>query len=195
MSGRLVHLLRHGPPLRAGLLLGHTDEPPADPAGGLAGAVPDRLALSGVTSSDLRRARAGAQALAERRGVTLTVDARWRELDFGAWDGLAPEQAPADALARFWDDPEGCPPPGGERWSALRARVADALAALPGDALAVTHGGAMRAAVSIVTGLDFRQVWALDLPYGALLGLRIWEDGQCGQPSGQIVSLHAGGTG
>lgn len=188
MNSRVIHLLRHGPPLRTGLLLGHCDEPPADPAGGLAGAVPGGLALSSIVSSDLLRARAGAQTVAASRGLALTIDARWRELDFGEWDGRPPERVPADALARFWNDPETCPPPGGECWSALCARVAEALAELASGALVVTHGGAIRAAVSIATGLDFRQVWALDLPYGALLGLRLWP----GPPlSGQIIRLRA----
>lgn len=194
MTSRLIHLLRHGPPLRTGLLLGHVDEPPADPSGGLAGAVPGSLAPSCMISSDLRRARAGAEALAANRALHLTVDPRWRELDFGAWDGLDPQQVPGPDLARFWDDPEACPPPGGESWSALRARVGRALADLIDGTLVVTHAGAMRAAVSVVTGLDFRQVWAFDLPYGALIGLRIWQDGDGAGPSGQIVSLHRGAT-
>lgn len=194
MTSRLIHLLRHGPPLRTGLLLGHVDEPPADPSGGLAAAVPGNLALSCVISSDLRRAQVGAVALAANRALNLTVDHRWRELDFGAWDGLDTRQIPGPDLARFWDDPEACPPPGGESWSGLRARVGRALADVRDGALVVTHAGAMRAAVSVLTGLDFRQVWAFDLPYGALLGLRIWEDSNPAQPSGQIVSLHPGAT-
>lgn len=187
MNNRTIHLVRHGPPLRTGLLLGHRDEPCADPEGGLAGAVPESLAIACVISSDLQRASAGAQALAVARGVGVALDARWRELDFGDWDGLSPEWVPADALARFWDDPDACPPPRGENWSSLRTRVADALAEVPDNALVVTHGGAMRAAVSVVTGLDFRQVWAVDLPYGALLSLRIWPGAI---PSGQIIRLH-----
>lgn len=190
MTSRTVHLLRHGPPRRAGLLLGHCDEPCADPGGGLAGAVPDSFAVSCVASSDLRRARAGAEVLAAQRGLALTVDARWRELDFGEWDGLAPECVPADALARFWDDPDAWPPPRGESWSALRARVAEALAELPPDALVVTHGGAMRAAIAALTGLNSRQVWAVDLPHAALLTLRIWP----GAPlSGHIAGLRGRG--
>lgn len=181
--------MRHGAPLRAGLLLGHRDEPCADPRGGLTGAIPESVTISCIVSSDLQRASAGGQALATARGLPLTVDARWRELDFGEWDGLPPEWVPAEALARFWDDPETTPPPGGERWSALRTRVADALAELPDNALVVTHGGTMRAAISVVTGLDFRQVWAVDLPYGALLSLRIWAGPA---PSGQIIRLFRG---
>lgn len=191
MNGRLIHLLRHGPPLRPGLLHGHGDEPPADPAGGLSGAVPHDLTITAVATSDLLRARAGADTLARSLALPLTVDRRWRELDFGEWDGAAPDSIDAETLARFWDDPETNPPPGGERWSELTARVGAALAELSGDVLVVTHGGAMRAAVSVLTGLDSRQVWTIDLPYGALLSLRIWPGPP---PSGQIAGLRAGAT-
>ena len=188
MSGRLIHLLRHGPPLRPGLLHGHGDEPPAAPDGGLAGAVPADISIGAVVTSDLRRARAGADSLARARGLAVTVDSRWRELDFGAWDGTAPEQLDAAALAQFWDDPDANPPPGGERWSELVARVGQAMAALPPDTLVVTHGGAMRAATAVLTGLDYRQLWAFDLPYAALLSVRIWPTTPL---SGQIVGLRA----
>jgi alpha-ribazole phosphatase len=161
----------------------------------LHGAVPKDLAIHSITSSDLHRALAGAETLATARDVALFVDRRWRELDFGAWDGLAPQSVPSDALTLFWDDPDAYPPPGGESWSTLQSRVAEALTDLEDGGLAVTHGGAMRAAVSVVTGLNHRQVWAFDLPYGALLSLRIWPGhaqvgGQAGgQVGGQIIAL------
>lgn len=189
MNARLIHLVRHGPPRSAGLLLGHSDEPPADPSGGLRDAVPPALPVSHVASSDLRRALAGAEHIAATRGIALTIDPRWRELDFGAWEGLCADDVPREGLTRFWNDPDACPPPGGERWSALQARVGAALGDLDDMGLVVTHGGAMRAAVAVLTGLDHRQVWAFDLPYGALLSLRIWPGAE---PSGQIVGLHAG---
>ncbi|MFY7836262.1 MAG: histidine phosphatase family protein [Novosphingobium sp.] len=189
MKAKIIHLLRHGPPRRMGLMLGHTDEPPCDPAGGLRGAVPDGLTISQVVSSDLLRALAGAEIQAAMRGLHLAVDPRWRELDFGAWDGLPTEAIARDDLARFWNDPDAFPPPHGERWFDLCERVRPALADLGDAALVVTHAGAMRAAVSVLTGLDHRAVWSFDLPYGALLSLHIWPDNAA---SGQIVGLRAG---
>jgi len=59
----------------------------------------------------------------------------------------------------------------------------------PGTAIVVSHAGAMRAAVSVLTGLDHRGVWAFNLPYGALLSIRVWR-GEGSEPaSGQIVGL------
>lgn len=186
MSGFVLHLLRHGPPLRTGLMLGHTDEPALDPAcPKLLGRV-RALPVERIVTSDLKRAGSFASTLAKVRGLPLSSDPRWRELHFGEWDGLAPAQVPQDALGRFWADPDASAPPAGERWSDLRTRVAEAVHDISGSALVVTHAGAMRAALSVLTGLDHRAVWALDLPYGALLSLRVWP----GDPrTAQVVGL------
>lgn len=190
MRERVVHLLRHGPPMRTGLLLGHTDEPAIDPDCPQMRALVERLLIKQIVASDLIRASAQAENLARQLAVPLTLDVGWRELAFGAWDGLAPEVLDREALARFWNDPEGHPPPDGECWSSLCARVGRSLAALATDTLVVTHAGAMRAVLSVLTGLDHRGVWALDLPYRALLSLRIWP----GPPaSGQVIGLAVGG--
>ncbi len=184
----MVHLLRHGPPARAGLLLGHTDETAlTDDCPQMRSRV-HRLRVEHVVTSDLARASRQAKNLARDSGVSLRVDRDWRELDFGTWEGLAPESLDPGTLAQFWDDPENHAPAGGERWSELKARVAAAIERLDTHSLVVTHAGAMRAAVSVLTGLDHRSVWALDVPYRALLSLRIW----AGTPaSGQVIGLVA----
>lgn len=186
-----LHLMRHGAPVQPGLLLGRTDAAPT--AAGVAACLARGRALpvAAVVHSGLRRAAEPARALAAARGCPATPDPRWRELDFGRWDGCPPDAAPADALARFRDDPDACPPPEGERWSALVARVRAALVALPPrPTLVVTHGGAMRAALAALFGFSPAQLWAFDLPYAALLSLRLWPgpDG----PGAMITGLRTG---
>lgn len=189
MTARVIHLLRHGPPERPGLLLGHTDVPALNPDCPQMRDRARRVTVDRVVASDLARCAVQAGHLARNLGVPLTLDRRWRELDFGAWDGMAPESLDPPALSRFWDDPERHAPPGGERWSDLRTRIGAALAALETRTLVVTHAGAMRAAISVLTGLDARGVWAFDLPYRAMLSLHIWP----GPPmTGQIVGLATG---
>ena len=187
MTGFFLHLLRHGAPETPGLLLGRTDAAPTpDGIVACASQVED-LAFDAILSSDLARAERTAEAIGSARGLTVTRDPRWRELDFGVWDGLAPAAIAEAEIGRFWSDPDSHPPPGGERWSALLARVTAALDDLPArDTLVVTHGGAMRAALAGLFGFDQRQLWSFDLPYGALLSLRVWP----GAPrSAQIVGL------
>ena len=173
---RALHLLRHGAPEGRGLLLGHSD-PALTPEGRAAcRARAQGLRVAQVIASDLTRARQSGEDIACDLSLPLAVDPRWRELDFGAWEGRDLASL-GDAAARFWADPEGCPPPQGERWSQISARVGAALGAMEGDALVITHAGAMRAALGVLLGLSAAQVWAFDLPYAALLSLRVWPDG------------------
>jgi len=186
VSARVVHLLRHGPPLRQGLLLGHTDEPACVSDCRVMRDRVRHLALEHVVTSDLARAARQGEHIAHDLGLPLRLDPQWRELNFGAWDGLAPRSIDPAALSCFWDNPEDHAPPGGERWSELRARVGEAIGRLETRTLVITHAGAMRAALSVLTGLDDRGVWALDLPYRALLSLRLWPGSP---PSGQVIGL------
>jgi len=188
MTPRLVHLMRHGEPELTGRFLGRTDCA-ATPAG-IAACVEQAsgLGVAAIVSSDLRRARSCAEAASASSGRPVSLDPRWRELDFGAWDGLSATAIDSAALQRFWDDPDAAPPPDGERWSALVARVGEALAALPEEpVLVVTHSGAIRAALAVLCGFGQRQLWAFDLPYASLLSLRIWPGES---PSAQIVALN-----
>lgn len=188
MSAILLHLMRHGPPETPGLLLGRTDAAPLPSGIDACVRHANGLAINTLVSSDLSRARRAADAIGAHRRMPVTIDPRWRELDFGDWDGLAPSQVDAAALTRFWDDPDTDAPPGGESWSRLVARVTAAIADLRGSTLVMTHGGTMRAALAHLCGLSPTQCWAIDLPYGALLSLRIWPGAT---PSGQIVGLRS----
>lgn len=189
MSGFALHLLRHGAPETPGLLMGRTDGAPT--AKGIAACArqAEGLAIEQLVASDLRRSRAAGEMIGQASRLPLTVDPRWRELDFGDWDGAAASAVDRDALGRFWDDPDANPPPGGESWSALVARVAAAIADLaPVPTLIVAHGGTMRAALHLLCGFGQRQLWAFDLPYAALLSLRVWPGER---PGAQITGLRS----
>lgn len=186
MSGLTLHLLRHGEPMLAGRLLGRCDSVPTLAGIEICVAQAAALRVAHLVTSPLRRARAAADRIGADKGLAITVDARWQELDFGRWDGLTTAEvarSDAAALQAFWDDADANPPPAGERWSALCARVGAAIETLDQPTLVVTHGGPMRAALSLLCGLDQRQSWCVDLPYGALLSLR------CHGGMAQIIGL------
>lgn len=187
MSGFTLHLLRHGAPETPGLLMGRTDGVPTPAGIAACAAQAAGLDLKRIVASDLRRSRAAGEAIGAMLNLPLTVDPRWRELDFGDWDGLASSDIDPDAFARFWEDPDANSPPGGERWSALIARAAAAIADLaPVPTLVVAHGGSIRASMHILCGFEQCQVWAFDLPYAARLSLHVWP----GAPSSaQITGL------
>lgn len=189
MTSFALHLLRHGAPVEVGPLFGWTDAAPSD--GGIVHCLrsTEGLSVGRLITSDLARARQAGEALSGRCGLPLNVDSRWRELDFGRWESMRPDEIDKSAYERFFADPDRNPPPGGERWRALQDRVATALQALdPVPTLVVAHGGTMRAALSVLCRLDHQACWAFHLPYAALLTLRVWPGDS---PSAQIVALSA----
>ncbi|WP_267386337.1 histidine phosphatase family protein [Sphingomonas sp. GC_Shp_3] len=188
MAAFALHLLRHGAPEGTGRLIGRTDASPTTEGIAACMAQVENLRVEAVICSDLARAQRPAETIAARLALPVAVDRRWSELDFGAWEGLSTDVIDPAALGRFWADPDAAPPPQGERWSALVTRVAAAIAALPArDTLVVTHGGAMRAALAHLCGFAQRELWAFDLPYAALLSLRVWPGAS---PSAQIAALY-----
>lgn len=127
----------------------------------------DRVPLDSVYSSDLRRARDTARAVASRQGLGVCVVPELREVDVGAWSGLTR----AEAAERFpdghqrwqtgtagWDD--------GESYERMSDRVLAALRGIAGShpggrILVVSHGGPIRAAHAAALGLhvhDYRRL-------------------------------------
>jgi alpha-ribazole phosphatase len=91
-----------------------------------------------IVSSDLMRAHDTAAAVT-RRQTRLADDDAFRELHFGAWDGLHHTEVSArdPVLSRqFWEEPGDLTAPDGESWNALTTRVGTAI-----DDLIVQHSG------------------------------------------------------
>lgn len=121
-----------------------------------------------MVSSDLRRARDTAEALALVAGVAVTEDPRLRETYGGTWQGLTVgEIRSLDAQAyELWRSGADVPAGGAETRTEVAARVTpailDALEPVPaGETLVVvTHGGSARAALGTLLGLPMDR-WAV----------------------------------
>lgn len=120
--------------------------------------------LAAVWSSPLGRAVETATGCARSAGLELRVDARLRELDFGAGEGLTSremrEQFPA-AAAAFEIDPVANHLPGGEDPVAAVGRFVaclDGIAALhpDGRVLVVTHTSVIRLTLCHLLGSPLR---------------------------------------
>jgi alpha-ribazole phosphatase len=146
-----VLLVRHAPTADnvGGRLMGASVDPPALPEGlERARSIVLPEAVSRVVCSPARRAVQTARALVPE--LEPVLDERWRERSFGAWEGLAKSEVPAEALNTRGAVRLDAEPPGGEAWEALRGRVAAALADVgPGD-LVVAHNGTLRAALVVL---------------------------------------------
>jgi probable phosphoglycerate mutase len=84
------------------------------------------------------------------------LDARLKELTFGAWEGLTwaevASRDPIGAKAREKDKWRFVPP-AGESYATLVERVKPWLAELDGDAFLVAHGGVARVFLALLAGL------------------------------------------
>jgi len=117
-------------------------------------------AFNGFYTSDLRRARDTASAVAAVTGREAEPRADLREIALGEWEGLTREEL-IDRYPELWERWQRAPswdiPPGCEGAAAFEARVALALQRIlerhpRGDVLVVTHGGVIQVALARVFG-------------------------------------------
>jgi broad specificity phosphatase PhoE len=128
---------------------GHADPPLNEHGRTEAQALAESLVPHGIEaiySSDLGRARETAEIVAARLGLSVTLDARLREVDVGEWSGLTTpeiEQMYPGAMERRREGLTGWT--SGEEMEAMGHRVVEALLAIEvGRALVVAHGGPLR---------------------------------------------------
>lgn len=157
-----------------------------------------------IYSSDLSRARETAEAIVAQQSnpVPIHYSAAWREINFGAWEGLTyatiAEQYP-EQLA-FFTEPEQHSPSGGESLTAMLQRVQAALLALlmqaeQGDIVLVAHGGPLRALLCQCLHMPLNSQWQLRLDPGSLSCLDIvmpdeTKDKYDTLPAGILVTLN-----
>jgi broad specificity phosphatase PhoE len=129
-----------------------------------------------VASSDLQRARFGAECIAAGRAVEPRVEPSLREISRGDWAGRTIAELRRDqpgVLEAWHAAAETSAPPGGESVGDLRRRVLptiDRLAAeFPGgEVCLVAHGWVIRTVVGWVLGLPAPQFVRLHLPPAAV---------------------------
>ncbi|WP_348764740.1 histidine phosphatase family protein [uncultured Salinisphaera sp.] len=181
----LVDLLRHGECEGGPIFRGSLDVALSE--AGLARMQAQADAQPGwqhVIASPLRRCRFFAERLAAARGLSIEIDARLREIDFGRWEGRPVSEVwrdDADAAQAWFDDPEHSGPPGGEALRDLRdrARAAfdDAVHAHAGRHLVlVAHGGLIRALLADLLDMPGAAMHRIEVPYACLTRLRVVHD-------------------
>jgi alpha-ribazole phosphatase len=149
----------------------------------------ERLAseqIDEVLASDLLRATETARAVAAPRGLSMRFDARLREMNFGAWEGLTYEESRRGftGTATAWEaDAMRTAPPGGETLAELASRVGNIFADLKGKAgldstiLVVAHGGSIQVLLCLAIGLPPRSRWQLRVDPASLSTLHLHPEG------------------
>ena len=139
-----------------------------------------------AVTSDLSRARETAETIAAPHALAVESDARWREMQFGAWEGLTWPQIVArfpEIEAGKYGLPKFVTPRNGESFEQLCARVGSALASLRegwgagGRVLVVTHAGPLHALLHVALGNDEAQALAVRFTPAGITRLRVGDSG------------------
>jgi broad specificity phosphatase PhoE len=133
-------------------------------------------AWDAVYSSDLTRARETARIA----GFQPVLDARLREIHFGAFEGgLSRENAQHPEFAAWLEQPGTLQTPGGESYGDLYKRALNWLEALPtsGEVLAFSHGGTIQTLVTGLLGVPAMvapRIWRFSITHASMTVLERW---------------------
>jgi len=189
MQETIIDLIRHGEPVRGQRLRGTQDDPLSELGWQqMREAVADHKPWQSIVASPLSRCRYFAEELAHRHELELTINAAFREIAFGDWEGKTTkelmEQEP-EAIKNYWKFPDTHTPPGGERLSDFIDRVHGGWEALIDQSrgqhrLLVCHGGVIRAILVHVLGMPKERLWNIDVPYANISRVVIqhWNEGE-----------------
>lgn len=174
----MIVAVRHPKPaIAASICYGQLDVALAEPPAAAAKALIDQLApqrIDRIVASPLQRARHLAQAVAEGLRLSLDVDPRLQELNFGVWEGLAWDAIPREDIDAWAADPLGYRPRDGETVGELASRVEQVwreAAAIARHELWITHAGPMRCLYALTRDQPLAQCLDQRFDYGEVLEL------------------------
>jgi len=143
------------------------------------------LPLAAIYSSDLRRARDGAERIAAVFGLPVSTDERLREISRGHWAGEHVDEIEAKspgAHAAYFADPYGYRGHGGETHADVLERVRPALTEIAErhageEVLVVCHGQVMRIMVSWILEIPGHASFSMMTGHGGLTTIDRYPDG------------------
>ena len=209
-QNRRLWLLRHGETAwnSEGRYLGHSNIALSD-AGREQARCQARFlqgrSIAGIYSSDLQRAQETAIAIAEQGGYAPPQVMRdWRELSFGAWEGLRYEQIIEQFVGQtdFFSTPFHAAPPEGESLGQLAERVHRAWSALcqdirqgsaqehAGDIVLVSHGGPLRVLLCQLLGVAVERQWQFRLQTGSISAVDLYFPAHQMEPAATLALLN-----
>lgn len=186
-----IDLIRHGKPEGGEIFRGSVDVP-LTPEGreqmlGGIGRLHTHSAednWDAIVTSPLLRCADFAHEMAERDGIAIAVDAGFREISFGDWDGQSFKAIKAqygDQFNDYWRNPIENTPPNAEALDAFAERIRGAFWQLVQQykgqkLLLVTHGGVIRAVLNLVLASAMDSFMRYEVPYASVSRVKIYHD-------------------
>lgn len=135
--------------------------------------------LDAVYSSPRERAWYTARDIADRHELTVEIEPRFEEIDFGRWTGLRFSQLEGDAEWMEWNSARATArPPGGESMGEATARAVEAVEDLSrlheGQSIAVvSHCDIIRGVVAHYLGLSLDHLLRFDVDTASVTRLEV----------------------
>jgi broad specificity phosphatase PhoE len=188
----LLTLIRHGEVEgRPWVFRGHSDPPLSSEGWERMRACVTSLptTFGRIVSSDLKRCREFAEEWSQATSVPLHIDRRLREIDFGIWEELAPDEVERQfphEFASFRAAPESWPGAGGESFAQFRDRITSAMHDLyttqgKKHIALVTHAGVIRQIISTSHNMSYASTLKLDVGYAS--ARQVWYEPPLREPS------------
>ena len=185
VAATTIDLLRHGSPEISGLFCapGNTELSEAGMAAMQRVTVGE--SWQRIYSSPALRCQRFAEQLSTHRHTELTVEAAWREFEFGDWVGLTNEQVwqqYPQALETLWSKPLAFNAPGGDSMVVFVERVKQQWHSLIADndgrhILLITHAGVIRVILSLVLDIAYENSLRLEIDYAQRSRIKVYDDG------------------
>lgn len=182
----MILLIRHGQTAsnRDGLLVGRIDPPLTELGESQAQRLGGRLQGSNpafILSSPLSRARQTADAIAASTGLTVEIEDRLVEMNYGEWDGTPIADVPIEAWRQWRSDPE-FKPPGGESLREVSQRVGSLMGELllsDDLAILVSHVSPIKAALAWALGAPDQMVWRMFIDVASISSIGMRQGAPC----------------
>lgn len=191
----IIDIIRHGEPVGGSKYRGQIDDPLSEKGWAqMRTAVAGRDEWQQIVSSDLSRCADFARELGDKLGVEVELDAAFREVGFGNWEGKNANQLleeDPDGTAAFWQDPINNTPPGAEPLRDFQQRITEAWELLTQrhagkHLLLVGHAGMMRILLLHALAMPLESFYRFDPRNASIVRIRI-DSGRHGEAYHQLV--------
>lgn len=182
MPKTMIDLIRHGEPTGGNRYRGHAIDDPLSENGWsqMWNAVGSFNEWDRIVTSPLQRCKSFADALGDRYGIEVMVESRFKEVGFGAWEGLDHDAIKIDRAAEysaFISDPVNQRPKDSEPLDDFIQRVSLAFSEIVERyrnerILIVTHAGVIRTIIAINLNIPPKNLYLIKVNNGGITQIR-----------------------
>jgi alpha-ribazole phosphatase len=187
-----LYLLRHGEIATPGILAGKTDVVlSAFGCKQLAQVTNSLKNIDRCISSNLIRCRQDATLYCQKQNISLEIESKLQEMDFGDWDGQTyqnlweiDDRSATSAIGDFWQNPWQNQPPHGETMKSFTDRIDNWWESFceeneSKNTLVYTHAGVIKHLLARVLNLPIpgtSHMDSIEVPYASLIKISLYRD-------------------